>query len=83
MVNYATQPAQFRLPGWAHEFLIEESSARGVTKTQVVVEGLEYLRRSREESALKAGYVDLRDVMLEEAQEWNATLVDGWDDEEW
>jgi hypothetical protein len=83
MVDYTPRPGQFRLPAWAHQFLAEESTTRGITKTEVVLEGLECLKRSRHEDLMKQGYVELRDVMAEEVQEWDCTLMDGLEEEEW
>jgi hypothetical protein len=83
MVSYTPKPGQFRLPAWAHEFLAEESRTRGVTKTEVVLQGLECLKRSRHEDLMMQGYVELRDVMREEASEWDAAMMDGLEDDEW
>lgn len=83
MTEYTTKPAQFRLPKWAHEFLAQEASATGATKTDVVVEALETYKEKRFDDLMAEGYTVLRDVMLEEVREWDATLADGLEDEEW
>lgn len=84
MVEYtSSKPSQFRLPGWATEFLAQESASRGVSKTQVVLEGLECLKDSRRDALMRQGYCELREVMLEEAREWDSTLMDGEEDERW
>lgn len=83
MTDYTTKPAQFRLPAWAHEFLAQEASATGSTKTDVLVEALEEYKSKRTQERMIEGYVALRDVMLEEVREWDATLADGLEDEEW
>jgi predicted DNA-binding protein len=83
MTDYTTKPAQFRLPKWAHEFLAQEASATGATKTDVLVEALETYKEKRFDELMAEGYIALRDVMLEEVREWDATLADGLEDEEW
>jgi hypothetical protein len=83
MTEYTTKPAQFRLPIWAHEFLAQEASATGTTKTDVLVEALSDLREKRFHDLMEQGYKELAEVMLEEVREWDATLADGLEDEEW
>ncbi|MDO8964403.1 MAG: hypothetical protein Q7W30_07945 [Coriobacteriia bacterium] len=83
MAEYTTKPAQFRLPSWAHEFLAQESAAGGVTKTDVVVEALETLREKRFSELMAEGYRICGDLILEEVREWDATLADGLEDEDW
>ena len=54
MSESVTKPAQFRLPAWAHEFIAQEASEQGVTKTEIVTEALEAYRRVRlEESPVR------------------------------
>lgn len=81
--GYGTKPAQFRLPMWAHEFLAEEASASGASKTEVLVEALGAYRRRKLEDEMREGYLVLRDQMLEETREWDNTLLDGIEDDEW
>lgn len=83
MTDYTSKPAQFRLPHWANEFLAEESRTRHMSKTQVVLEGLERLRQSHHDELMKEGYIELAEVHLEEVREWDSTLKDGLEDEEW
>jgi hypothetical protein len=83
MTEYTTKPAQFRLPVWAHDFIAQEAGATGVTKTDVVVEALDAYREKRTQERMVEGYIELRDVMLEEVREWDDTLADGLEDEEW
>jgi hypothetical protein len=83
MAEYTTKPAQFRFPKWAHEFLAEEASATGTSKTEVLVEALSVYKRGKLEDAMREGYLVLRDEMLEEVREWDDTLLDGIEDDEW
>lgn len=83
MTHYEPKPAQFRLPAWAHEFLVQEAAERGVTKTDVVLEALEQYKRTRFEELMKEGYLECADRLLEEVREWDPTLADGLEDEEW
>lgn len=83
MTQYTTKPAQFRLPPWAHEFVAQEAAATGATKTDVVLEALETLKAKRFDEAMGEGYRVCGDVLLEEVREWDATLADGLEDEEW
>ncbi len=81
--DYSTKPAQFRLPPWAHEFLAQESSASGVTKTDVVLQALDDYRRKRFEELLIEGYTEMADEDLAEARSWEFALMDGLEPEEW
>jgi hypothetical protein len=83
MIEYTTKPAQFRLPAWAHDFIAQESAARGTTKTDVVVEALATYRDKRIEERMVEGYRVCGDIILEEVREWDATLADGLEDDEW
>jgi predicted DNA-binding protein len=83
MTDYTTKPAQFRLPKWAHDFLAQEASATGATKTDVLVEALEAYKEKRFNERMVEGYRVCGDLILEEVREWDATLADGLEDEEW
>ena len=83
MAEYTTKPAQFRLPPWAHEFLAQEASATGTSKTEVVLDALEDYRRKRLEDLLAEGYRDWADENLAEAKHWESALMDGLEPEEW
>jgi len=83
MMEYSTKPAQFRLPSWAHEFLAQEASATGSTKTDVLVEALGEYKEKRFHELMAEGYRVCGQVTLEEVREWDATLADGLEDEEW
>ena len=83
MTEYITKPAQFRLPAWAREFIAREAAATGATKTDVVVEALDSYREKRTEERMVEGYIALGDIILEEVREWDATIADGLEDEEW
>ena len=83
MKEYTTKPAQFRLPRWAHEFLAQEAAATGTTKTDVVVEALETLKEKRFQDLMEEGYRVCGEIILEEVREWDATLADGLEDEDW
>jgi hypothetical protein len=69
MAEYTTKPAQFRLPPWAHEFLAQEASATGASKTEVVLDALEDYKRA--------------DENLAQAKLWEGALMDGTEPEEW
>jgi molybdopterin converting factor small subunit len=83
MTGYTTKPAQFRLPAWAHEFIAREAAATSATKTDVVVEALEALKAKRFDEVMGEGYKVCGDALLDEVREWDATLADGLEDEEW
>ena len=83
MSEYTTKPAQFRLPCWAHEFLAQEASATGTSKTAVVLDALEGYKRKRLEELLAEGYREWADENLADAQFWAGTLADGPESEEW
>jgi len=83
MGEYTTRPAQFRLPPWAHEFLAEEASATGASKTEVVLDALEDYKRKRFEQLLAEGYREWADENLAEAKVWDGALMDGLEPEEW
>lgn len=83
MTEYRTKPAQFRFPKWAHEFLAQEASAAGVSKTEVLVRALDAYKRKRFEDLLAEGYIEMADEDLAEAKLWESTLMDGLEDEEW
>jgi hypothetical protein len=83
MVDYTRKPAQFRLPAWAKDFLAQEAAEQGVTKTQVIVDALECLKRARFEALLEEGYRGTAEFDLQEVRAWDATLADGLEDEEW
>lgn len=82
VTEYSTKPAQYRLPAWAHEFIAREAAATGMTKTDIVVDALEQLQAKRLDESMSEGYRVCGDVLLEEVREWDATLVDGMQDEE-
>lgn len=81
--EYRTKPAQFRFPKWAHEFLAEEAQATGTSKTEVLVEALAAYKRKRFDDLLDEGYRETAQTTLEEVREWDATLLDGIEDDEW
>jgi hypothetical protein len=81
--SYTRRPSQFRLPGWAHEFLAQEAERRGVTKTDVVLIALEELQREQFEARLAQEYRENAGADLEVAAEWDATIADGLESEEW
>ncbi|MFA5844906.1 MAG: hypothetical protein WC971_08780 [Coriobacteriia bacterium] len=83
MAEYTPKPAQFRLPAWAHEFLARESSSRGVSKTDVVLEALESHKRARFEELMKEGYIEMAEEHLAECRVWDIALMDGLEKEEW
>lgn len=75
--NAVTRPAQFRLPQWAREFLIEESAASGSTRTDVVLEALGEYKEKLLQERLAQGYSACADSALDEVHEWDGTLADG------
>lgn len=81
--DYTTKPAQFRLPAWAHEFLAQEASATGTTKTDVVVEALEEYKTKRFDQLMAEGYRELAEENLREVREWDSALMDGLEAGEW
>lgn len=83
MTEYAPKPSQFRLPAWAQEFLAEESAASSATKTDLVLEALEDLKRKRFEQRMAEGYIEMAEEHLAEAKLWECALMDGLEPEEW
>lgn len=83
MTDYTPKPAQFRLPAWAHEFLAQESATTGATKTDVVLEALEALKQRRFEELMKQGYLERAEELVAECRIWDATLLDGAEQDEW
>ena len=83
MTEYTTKPAQFRLPPWAHEFLAQEASATGTSKTEVVLGALEEDRRRRFDEVLAEGYQEWAEENLTEAKAWEPALMDGLEPEQW
>ncbi len=83
MGEYTTKPAQFRLPAWAHEFIAQESSATGASKTEVVLEALEQYKTKRFEDLMAEGYIEMAEEDLAEAKLWESTLMDGLEDDPW
>ncbi len=83
MAEYTKKPTQFRLPAWAVDFIAQETSERHVTKTDVVVEALDCLKRRRFEQLMAEGYRETAEQTLEEVREWDGTLADSLEDEEW
>jgi len=83
MAGYTTKPTQFRLPPWAVDFIARETAERGVTKTDVVLEALERLKRERFEELMAEGYREMAEFDLQEVREWDCTLMDGLEGEEW
>lgn len=83
MAEYTSKPAQFRLPPWATEFLAEEASATGATKTEVLLAALGELKRKRFEELMAEGYEAWAEEDLKEAKIWECTLMDGLEPEEW
>lgn len=81
MVEYTSKPAQFRLPPWAHEFLAQEASITGGSKTDVVLEALACLKRQRFDELMRQGYVEMAEEHLAEVKWWDFTLADGLGDE--
>jgi hypothetical protein len=83
MKEYTTKPAQFRLPPWAHEFLVQEASATGATKTDVLVEALGDYRRKKFDELLAEGYRECAEETLREVRQWDFALLDGIEDDAW
>jgi hypothetical protein len=83
MTHYTTKPAQFRLPPWAHDFLAQEASYAGTSKTEVVLDALEAYKRKRFDEHLADGYREWADENLAQAKEWDGALMDGLEPEEW
>jgi hypothetical protein len=83
MTEYTTKPAQFRLPIWAHEFLAQEASATGTTKTDVLVEALETFKQRRFDDLMAEGYREMSDENLREARDWEFALQDGLEGDPW
>lgn len=54
-----TKPMQFRLPFVALQFIEKESIASGRSKTQVVVDAIECLRRRKMMDQLKDEYAEM------------------------
>ncbi len=76
-----TKPAQYRLPAWAHEFLAEEAALYGITKTEVIVRGLEKLRDAELESLMAEGYRECADEnrrLAEEGMESAREILPDW-----
>jgi len=61
MSRTPTRPVQVRLPEAADSFLSGLAHELGTTKTQIVIEALECLRKQRLERQMEAGYRELAD----------------------
>ena len=83
MAQYTTKPAQFRLPAWAHEFLAEEASATGTSKTEVVLDALDEYKKRRFEEHLAEGYREWAEENVAQSKAWEGALMDGLEPEEW
>lgn len=83
MADHPSRPAQFRLPAWAQEFVARESSDRGVSKTDIVLDALDCLKRTRLQEDMKRGYLDMAEEDARMARGWEPALMDGLEDEEW
>lgn len=59
MSRTPTRPVQVRLPESVDDFLSALAAERGESKTQIVVEALECLRRHVLERRMEAGYREL------------------------
>jgi len=59
MSQTPTRPVQVRLPQAVDDLLTEFSRERGKSKTSVVIEALECLRRQELERRMEAGYREL------------------------
>jgi hypothetical protein len=81
--GYGTKPAQFRLPEWAHEFLVRESAEQHVTKTDVVLRALEGYKRQRFEALLGQEYAEMAAEDRVLVQAWDPALMDGLEPGEW
>ena len=68
MSRTPTRPVQVRLPEAADELLTELSRERGESKTAVVIEALDCLRRQRLERLMEEGYREIGDEMMERVQ---------------
>ncbi len=82
MTTYTRRPGQFRLPAWAHQFLAEEADRRGVSKTEVVLLGLQALRDEQFEEQLIREYLEDAAADVAEVSQWETTAADGLE-EEW
>lgn len=69
-----TKPAQFRLPAWAHEYVQERSAKYGISKTEVVLEGLSLLRDTETDELMAEGYREVSAVNAELAER-NAAIA--------
>ncbi|NTU72159.1 MAG: hypothetical protein HGB10_10125 [Coriobacteriia bacterium] len=80
MTTYSskTQPAQFRLPQWAHLFVAERAAAAGSTKTEVILEALECLKQRDVERLMAEGYAERAAEDREFAASAWATAQEGW-----
>ncbi len=83
MAESRTIPSQFRLPEWACEFLAQEASATGSTKTDVLVDALEVYRTKKFEELMGEGYRETAEDGLAEVRAWDDTLMDGLEDDPW
>ena len=83
VTEYTTKPAQFRFPGWAHEFLAQESAATGMSKTEIVTEALAAYRTKRFDELMAEGYIAMADENLADAKLWECALLDGLEPGEW
>lgn len=81
--SYGTRPAQFRLPVWAHEFLVRESLQQHRTKTDILLSALEAYKRQRFEELLGQEYAETAAVDRAQVAAWDATLTDGLEPDEW
>ncbi len=59
MSQTPTRPVQVRLPEAVDDLLTELAHERGESKTSVVIEALECLRRQELERSMEAGYREL------------------------
>jgi hypothetical protein len=59
MSQTPTRPVQVRLPETVDDFLTELARERGESKTSVVIEALDCLRRQELERRMEAGYREL------------------------
>jgi hypothetical protein len=63
------RPVQFRLPGWARDYVEGRASAKGESKTQVVIEAISCLRSREMEELMKEGYLAMRETARGVAEE--------------
>lgn len=63
-----SRPVNFRLPEWVVEYLAARATARGTTKTQIVVDAVAALRERELETLMEEGYRDRGDELLEAAE---------------